>query len=38
LVMSASFCKLRHSPIRQFTKSVRVQLLRRMYRGRELRH
>jgi hypothetical protein len=38
LVMSTSFCKLRHSPIRQFTKSVRVQVLRRPYRGREIRH
>jgi hypothetical protein len=33
LVMSASFCKLRHSPVRQFTKSLRIQVLRLMYRG-----
>jgi hypothetical protein len=38
LAMSASFCKLRLSPVRQFTKSLRVQLLRRMCRGREIRH
>jgi hypothetical protein len=38
LVMSAIFCKLRHSPIRQFTKGLRVQLLCRMYSGREIRH